>query len=104
VSRVSEVSLPWPGPAGAHPDEDDPRFRRDSRKEMLAVFSVPAYLQYGRAACGLTSHPAVLGPPSKNLGHAALAPTDQTMPGRPRLFRGSAARSTEDSPDGGEHF
>jgi nickel/cobalt transporter (NicO) family protein len=38
----------------------------------LAAFSVARVPPVRRAPCGLASHPAVLGPPSKDLGHATL--------------------------------
>src|SRR5262247_3594784 len=38
----------------------------------LAAFSVARVPPVRRAPCGLASHPAVLGPPSKDLGHRTL--------------------------------
>ena len=38
----------------------------------LATFSVARVPPVRRAPCGLAMHPAVLGPPSKDLGHGAL--------------------------------
>jgi hypothetical protein len=84
------------------PREDAPRFRGTPQVHTGCVLG-PRLPQVRQAPCGLARHPAVLGPPQKHLGHEHYTLIRRCLAGR-TSFGGSPARSTEDSPDGGEHF
>ena len=74
-------------------------------RRRLAAFSVARIPPVRGAPCGLASHPAVLRPPSKDLGHATLArgaSRRASLHGGAILFRGSLMAGSPDAAALGE--